>query len=493
MSCEAGAGSPLRHATAAAAGGNVVGAVARALLTFAGGIFFARALGPTAMGDFALAAAIVGFAQLVLETGLGPAVVQRAAVTEADIRFVFTVSSVLGLAACVLSIGVAQVVATITNMPGAVAPAATMSLGLVALGASQAATALVRRRLRFTALQAVTAGSYLVGLLTAGLPAALLGGGAIAPAATILVQHVIVATWTLAVTRHAIRPLFRPPVGMLRFSAVATLANAAFWALLNLDTVVVASRFGELLLGLYSRAFFLAYAPVASVMLAVQGVLFSAASRRRDSTAASRSSYMVSLNVTGVGLFPLYAGLAAAPTPVVVALYGGEWAAAAEALRVLALAMPFMALGSAATAVLWARGRVAADLAVTAASALALLVAFQVARPSTLGAVATLVGLAYAVRWSAQAATCACDLQVTISDMVRALGPGLVVSAGVGLCVLTAAELTRGQTPATVFAAVTGVGLAAWLLPVFLGRARMFVPDAQRLLGQLRSGPTQVG
>ncbi|MFP5333820.1 MAG: oligosaccharide flippase family protein [Actinomycetes bacterium] len=488
MSAETGAGPTLRRATLTAASGNVVGAVAKALLTFAGGIFFARSLGPAAMGDFALAASIVSVAQLLIEVGLGPALVHRATVTDADVRFVFTASTALGLAACGLCIGIAHIAAMVTDMPGAVAPALVMSFGLVALGLSHAATALVRRRLRFAALQAVTAGGYLAGLVVAGVPIALVGGGALAPAAAVLVQHVVLATWALAVTRHAARPTLRPTDGLMRFGFVATLANVAFLALLNLDTFVVAARFDAADLGLYSRAFFLAYAPVASVVLAVQGVLFSAASRRRDSTAASRAGYLVTLNLTALTLFPLYAGLVAAPAPVVVALYGPEWTAAAEVLRVLALGMPFMTMGSAATAALWARGRVVADLSVTATVALALLVAFLVIDPGTLTAVAAMVGGAYAARWALQAVACGRDLRVSIGGIAEAVLPGVVLSAAVGIAVLVTAELTRDRAPAVALMAVTAAGTAAWLLVSIVAWHRTLVPDARRLIGEMRAG-----
>jgi len=74
----------------AAAKWNYLGVAARVLAQFIAQIVLARLLGPVPYGMFGVCLVSVGVVSIVSEMGLGPALVQKKALAEADIRVAFT-------------------------------------------------------------------------------------------------------------------------------------------------------------------------------------------------------------------------------------------------------------------------------------------------------------------------------------------------------------------------------------------------------------------
>lgn len=454
---------------------NIAGSVLRGFLLFAGGLIFARALGPGPMGEFALAASITGLAQLVLEVGLGSALVQQADLRERDVRFVFTLTSALGIAAAVASVAIAVPLTRAVNIESALPAVVVLAVGLVAQGLSHTAMSLLRRELAFRKLQAALVAGYFVGLVAIGLPLALVGVGSVAPAAAVTVQQVLVAMWAMKARRHSKRATITSRREIMRFTGGAVGANISNWSIANLDTMLVAQQFGSSALGLYSRAYFLAFTPISTVMSAFQGALFSAASRLSGNRRATSSAYLASLNIAAVTMLPPLVLIATVPELTVLALYGPAWLDAAPVLRVLALGMPFLVLGSPATAVLWSLGRAPQDAAATAGAALFMLASLLILSPSSIRGVATIVLAAYAVRFLGQAILCLRYLSVAHGDMARAIAPGLLLCIVAWVSVYGWSALLRGRhapifelvavSIATVITvALVGFFLRAWLL-----------------------------
>lgn len=476
----------MRHKAARGAADNIAGSILRALLLFAGGLIFARLLGPGSMGEFALAASITGLAQLILEVGLGGALIQQASLREADIRFVFTATCMLGLVGAGASVLVAHVVTAKVGIPGALAPTLLLAGGLVLQGLSHTATSLKRRRLDFGSLQRAHIVGYLIGLLAAGAPLAIAGKGAVAPAAALAAQQVIVAAWALATTRHPMRPKFTCRRELTRFTFGAIGSNGSNWAISNVDTFAVAQSFGSTALGLYSRAYFLAFTPVSSVIAAFQAAVFAATSRIAHDRRAGGQAYLVALNVAATTMLPPLAALATIPELVLENLYGAAWVQAADPLRLLALGIPFLVLGSPATALLWSTGRALQDGLVTGAVAALLGVALFRFTPQSLSGVAASVGVAYAVRFFAQTVLCTHYLGVRPTAILRAVLPGCLLSVVLSATIAMAARVTPENLSSLVkLLLLLGTGGSAALILAVLRRNWLLLTDTRSLLTQL--------
>lgn len=476
----------MRHRAVRGAAENIVGSILRALLLFAGGLFFARLLGPGPMGAFALAASITGLAQLILEVGLGAALIQQASLRDADIRFVFTVTCLLGLVGAGASVLVANLVTAKVGIPGALAPTVLLAGGLVLQGLSHTAMALKRRRLEFGSLQRAHIVGYLIGLLAAGAPLATAGTGAVAPAAALAAQQLIVAAWALATTRHPMRPKFTCRRELTRFTFGAIGSNGSNWAISNVDTFAVAQSFGSAALGLYSRAYFLAFTPVSSVIAAFQAAIFAATSRIAHDRRAGGQAYLVALNVAATTMLPPLAALATIPKLVLENLYGAAWIPAGYPLRLLALGIPFLVLGSPATALLWSTGRALQDGIVTGAVAALLGVALFRFTPESLSGVAATVGIAYAVRFFAQTFLCTHYLGVRPAAILRAVLPGCFLSLVLSATITIVARVAPEHLSSLVkLLLLLGAGGSATVIAAVLGRYWLFLTDTRFLLTQL--------
>ena len=69
----------------------------QAVLQFCVGVLLARFVPPGDFGVVALAVVVVGFATMLADLGLGPAIVQRRQLTDLHLRVAFTASMLVGL------------------------------------------------------------------------------------------------------------------------------------------------------------------------------------------------------------------------------------------------------------------------------------------------------------------------------------------------------------------------------------------------------------
>ena len=75
---------------------NVAGNLTRSVAGFAINIALARLLGPEPFGVVALAMLVIGVGNLVIESGLGSALIQKQEIGREDVAFVFTLERRLG-------------------------------------------------------------------------------------------------------------------------------------------------------------------------------------------------------------------------------------------------------------------------------------------------------------------------------------------------------------------------------------------------------------
>src|SRR5690554_6196544 len=80
----------------------LTGTAVQTILRFVVLIIIARLLGPNEFGLVSVALVVVGFAQLVTSMGVGPAIIQKSALTEVERLSSFYLSVILGLMMCVV-------------------------------------------------------------------------------------------------------------------------------------------------------------------------------------------------------------------------------------------------------------------------------------------------------------------------------------------------------------------------------------------------------
>ncbi len=332
---------------------NVGQRILGALFTFV----LAALLGPHDFGVVAIALVYISLTHVFLEQGFSTALIQRENLEPDHLHSSFWIN----LASCVVLAGVTVAVsgwwADVNGAPELREVLSVLSLLLVIEGLIIVQDALFKRNGEFKKLAVMTNVAALVGGVL-GIALALAGGGVwalvvqqLSMDATALVLFWIVSSW-----RPAFRFSRRHARDLIGFSAHVLVANLAGFVNRRADALLVGVFFGPVVAGIYRLAdrfvevlLELTMRPVGLVALP----LFSRLQRDRESL---RSAVETCMRVTLVAAIPSLLALAAC-SEFLLALIGPEWAAGADAVKLLALAGIGKAIISFTGPLLFAVGR----------------------------------------------------------------------------------------------------------------------------------------
>lgn len=444
------------------------------------GIVLARLLGPKPFGIVAIAALVIGFGTLLADFGFGSAVVQKASLSEEDLRFSFTVQVAVGCVLALICCALARPFAHVfhSREVAAVLCALAPVFPIQALG--QTAASILKRQLRFRQLQTAQIASYLFGYLGLGLPLAYLGFGVWALVLAQLGQAVVSTVLLFRAAPHPVSPSVKcgDRAAIFSFGANVVGTNVVNWAILNLDNTFIGGMLGTVPLGLYSRAYNLASTPFALVC-GLQQVLFPMSSRMQDDVGALRRIYLGSTALVATCMLPLMAVVGATAPTVIIGLYGPKWADAALLLRPLAVAMPLYALVGIPGPLLCGMGKVQYELRAQGMTAVVAIAAYIIAARHSASAVAWAVVLVYIVRLALVTRYAVRLFEVRWAELLATLrGPLLLGAVTAILTYLGDSALGHAGLPmpvrllgVAVFAAASVLSVFRLMPRVILGRA----------------------
>ncbi len=327
----------LARRTITAAQWQTASSVVKGVLQFGVSVLLARLLTPTDFGLVALALVVVGFAQMVVDLGLGPAIVQHERLTDRHVRVSFTASTLIGLSVAVALLLAAPLFAPLLRSPSVPGVLRWLSLLFVFSGLGATARALLGRRLDFRGVFFTNLISYGVGYALVAVTLALLGFGVWSLVFGALVQALLDAAVSIGLVRHPLRPLLagREIRDLLGFGLGVIANRSVVYASMNGDNFVVGSWLGAHFLGLYSRAFQLMMLPLMHLGSITWSILFAAYSQLRADRDRARRAYLKGVQLTALVIAPLMAGMAVAGPHLIVGLYGPQWAAATLPFQIL--------------------------------------------------------------------------------------------------------------------------------------------------------------
>jgi PST family polysaccharide transporter len=433
------AGDDLAQRTVNAAQWRLLSVVLHAGLQFAVGIALARLLPPEDFGLATLAAVIVGLAALLLDLGLGSAVVQCRPLTDRHLRVAFTLALLIGGALAALVFLAAPLggallrVDRLTTVLRVEAP-----LFLIA-GIGVTARASLQRTLAFRQLMLVDAAAYGLGYALVAVTLALHGFGVWSLVFGALTQSLLANTLVVTLVRHPRTPLLSAPEArqLLHFGAGGALNGTLSHIAFHGDNLIAGRILGLHALGLYTRAFTLMMLPLSYAGSTVFSVMFPALSELRSNRERFARAYLMSVCFLTLATAPVLAGMAVAAPHLVIGLYGQSWAGAAVPLQIFCLAGLFRALVMPAGAVTHASGNVYAEMRRQAVYAVWVLLGSLIGTRWGVTGVAVGVTTAILFKYGAMA-----HLSLRISgsrwpEFLAAQAPGAVVAAFVALVALT--------------------------------------------------------
>jgi len=317
----------------------------------------ARIVGPESYGVVAMGLVYVMLIQMLLQQGLGAALVQRRELDDRDLRTVFAIIMTLMIVLTGVSLALSGWWAGVNNLPKLRGIIVALTVLLPIRGLIVIPDALLRRGMEFKSLAARANFGALAGG-AAGIGSAVLGAGIWA----LVVQQLVAAATELIVLLSLSD--WRPSIGfdksiareVLGFSSGTFLASFGGFVVLRADAILMGLFFGPLAVGLYRFALRLVNTLVDTVQRALQNVALPVLSRYQSDEDRFRIELQRLYAVAALVAWPAM-GIIAGSSEGIIGLLGSEWSDSVTTARLLSLAGAGSALTFVTSAVLTSLGR----------------------------------------------------------------------------------------------------------------------------------------
>lgn len=321
-------------------------------------VVLARLLAPSDFGLVALAAVFVAFAQLVVDQGLGDALIHRSEVTRRQIDTAFWASLATGALLTAALVLLAGPISTLVREPRLEPMLVALSITFLLAALSSIQVALLRRELRFRSL-AIRALIGTVGGGVIGVTMAFLGFGAwsligqqIGAAALALAALWGVSPWrpSWQWSREDLGQLFGYGVHVMASDVLSFLSR-------NVDNLLIGTFLGAHPLGLYAVGYRILRVTHSLLVTVARRITFPAFARlQHDPERMTRAYFRVS-RTGALVILPAYIALAIVAPELTVALFGTRWAESGPVAAILFLIGPVLTVQAFSGAFLNAAGR----------------------------------------------------------------------------------------------------------------------------------------
>lgn len=421
-----------------------LGKLGNRLSEFAFGVILARLLTPADFGMIATVAVFTGFVGMFTAGGMGQSLIRAKEADEEDFTAVFTLQLALGILVYLGFFIAAPFIARAFDNPIYTELVRVMALSFLLRPFHVMRTAWLNRRMDFKSRTKVEVSMGLFTGVTASLMA-WAGLGVWSLALSGLLSAFVQNLWLsrLVPLRARINPNRHVMTRHTSYGAKIVANDFVSYLRKEGKSLVISKLAGPASLGLFNKAESLARLPNQLMMSPTMEPLFRALSKTQDDLAQSKYLYYRSITLLTAYTGPLYVILWWVAEPFVGVVYGQQWVAAAEPMRVLLLMGVFLNVMLPSSVVLAAQNRLGKEM-----------LAQSINLPLVLGAVAAGLhwGLA-AAAWGlliAQALLTAhfywyvCQtLPARRFDLLRAIGPGIGLSAMVGACLFLVDQLLQ--------------------------------------------------
>lgn len=299
------------------------------------GVVLARLLAPEQFGVYAIALAVQAVLMTLADLGLGVDLVR----TEDPARIaptVATLSLVCGTVLTALMMLTAHPLARLLDSPEAGTVIALLSFTLILSGAGVVPYAMLCRRFQQRQLFMIAVADFAVSTVVTILLVSA-GWGVVSLAIARILAQAVTLGLQFVVSRTRPRYSFDRQIAgsVLRFGLPVAGANLLSWALLNIDTIVIAKVAGPMALGFYVLAFNISSWPMSAIGQVARSVALPTFARipgRRDDR-----SLAVGISLTWALALPAGALLAVLSLPLIDVVYGSRWRPAVPVLAALGL------------------------------------------------------------------------------------------------------------------------------------------------------------
>ena len=320
-------------------------------------IILARLLVPEDFGLVALAMVFVALAQLVVDQGLGDALIQRREITADHIDTAFWVAVATGILLTAVTILLAAPIAAVVGEPELAPILRVLSTTFVLSAFTSIPIALLTRELAFRLL-AIRAVVSIVGGGAVGIAMALAGFGVWSLVGQQVATAVLSVMTLWAATPWRPRLCFaRAEFGELfSFGLRVVGSDVLGFVSRNADNLLIGVFLGPVPLGIYSVGYRILDTSQRVLINVARKVTFPAFARLQHDEARLGRAYLRVTRNGGALIVPAYVGLAIVAPELTVLLFGATWAGSGPVAAILFLSGPVLGAQAFSVSLLYAAG-----------------------------------------------------------------------------------------------------------------------------------------
>lgn len=315
------------------------------VLQIASVVVLSRLLTPEDYGLLAIVLLLMGIGEIFRDFGLTTASIQAPTLQRSERDNLFWANAAIGAVLAIIMLAIAWPLGALTQTPALTAICATLSVTFVFNGLATQYRAMLMRDFRFKAMALTEIIAAFCGL-TVAVIFAIMGAGFWALVAQQLVTGLLLLVGYATLGRWLPRWYDRS-VGIRSFVGFGLNLSAASivtYVGSQIDTLVIALRFGAVPLGYYNRAYQLIMTPIVQLRSPLTTVALPVLSRIQADQRRFADYITAGQLALGYGLsVPLAIVSALAPSVTAIAL-GPGWSESAPILRFIAIAALFQNL-----------------------------------------------------------------------------------------------------------------------------------------------------
>ena len=306
-------------------------------------VILARLLTPVDFGLLAIAWIFIMLGNRFGQAFVGPAIIQRAELTDAHIQVGFTLSVMIGIAIAAMIWLLAPFIGDFFRESTATEVLQALSIIFVISGIGSVPAHLLRRDLRFKELMVADVLAYSIGYGLTAIVLAVQGYGVWSLVWGEIMHRAIHAVMTVRYTRMRLHPRWALPeaTDLLSRGAGFSLARSFEFIARQGGYFVVGRWLGAGALGYFTRADKLILLPRNYVGQSLFHVLFPAMAQRQQGPERLATIYLHGSEVLSLVALPVSAMLFVCAPEIVSVILGGQWGPVVILLQILAFAVLF--------------------------------------------------------------------------------------------------------------------------------------------------------
>ena len=305
----------------------------------------------------AMVMVFIGFANLLMNFGFGPALIQKKEISQKDLTSVFWFNIVVGAILTALFIALAPAIATFYNESILTPMTIVLSVVFIVQSFNIVQATVLERKLDYKKYAQVKVISIFV---STGIAIVLAWRGAGVWALVVQELTRVFVQLILLWYKSRWRPDFSFEMSslkrMFKFSAVVSLNALLEKIAFNLDNLIIGKKMGDSDLGIYTKSQALMMIPVMNIASTIGRVIFSSFSRIQDDLQALQNQYIKIITIITFLIAPVMAGLFIVSEEIVLVLFGRKWEGMIPVVRLFSLMGCFAAINAFINNVIIAKG-----------------------------------------------------------------------------------------------------------------------------------------